>query len=184
MPTKVERLYQTQPRWMRRLVRCMLLLACVGPVAAACASLPSVEKDYAVGEAAEADGWRLTLHSLVLLPGDRWRQPDPGKVFCAVEVTLENLSRGIRYFMPERQMVLVDGAGKVFSLDHQAGVVSARTRGWTAPEGAFSAGTLAHGAVAYELPKDAQDLRWVFRSSLLPWAEHVTFWLGSCPAEP
>ena len=81
MPTKVERLYQTQPRWMRRLVRCMLLLACVGPVAAACASLPSVEKDYAVGEAAEADGWRLTLHSLVLLPGDRWRQPDPGKVF-------------------------------------------------------------------------------------------------------
>lgn len=184
MPTKIKCRYQTLPSWMRRLVRCVLLLACVGPGAGACASLPSTQQDYAVGQVVDADGWRLTLHGLALLPGDEWRQPDPGHAFCAVEVTLENLSSRIRYFMPERQMVVVDGTGQEYSMDHQAGVVSARTRGWTAPEGAFSVGGLAHGAIAYQLPVDSQDLRWVFRSGLLPSAEHVTFWLGSCPPEP
>ena len=180
MHFKEDKSHQTLTGWLWRFV----LLACAVPVAFACTSLPNAQQDYAVGQVVEVDEWRLTLHSLVFLPGDQWRQPDPGQTFCAVEVTLENLSRRIRYFMPERQMVMLDGTGREYTMDHRAGVVSARTRGWNAPEGAFNPEASAHGAVAYELPVEVQDLRWVFRSNLLPWAEQVGFWLGSCPAEP
>ncbi len=127
------------------------------------------------------DGWRVTVHNFLVLPPAEWRPPAPGHVFCAVEVTLENLSGQIRFFMPEKQMTLVDQDGTSYALDHTGGVVAARTYGWTVPDGEMSVGESAHGAATYQIPSDSGELRWLFRSSLFPWAPNLTFVLGELP---
>ena len=126
----------------------------------------------------DVDGWRVTVHDLYVLPPDPWRQPAPGYVYCAVEITLENLSGQIRFFMPEKQMTLVDQDDRSYTLDHTAGVVAARTHGWTVPDGEMSLGEEAHGAATYQIPSDSGELRWLFRSSLFPRAPSLTFMLG------
>jgi len=147
----------------------------------ACAGQQATRRQYAVGETAEVNGWHITVHSFSILPTDRWHQPTEGCVFCAVELTLENHSRQIRFFMPEKQMLLVHGDRRAHSLDHSAGVLTARVLNWTVPDGEMSIGESAHGAAAYEIPSSATGLRWVFRSSLFPWSPKVTFALGELP---
>jgi hypothetical protein len=140
-----------------------------------------VKEWHAPGQPVDVDGWRVTVHRLYVLPPDQWRQAAPGHALCAVEVTLENLSDQIRFFMPEKQMTLIDQNGKSYALDHTAGVVAARTYGWTVPDGEMSPGEKAHGAATYQIPADAGQLRWLFRSSLFPWAPNLTFALGDAP---
>jgi len=127
------------------------------------------------------EGWGITVHNLSRLSPDQWNQPSKGHVFCIVELTLENRSGQIRYFMPEKQMFLMDGAGRVYPPDHTAGVVAARQQDWTVPDGEMSVGEIAHGAGSYEIPSDVTELRWVFRSGLFPWSPEVTFTLGGLP---
>jgi hypothetical protein len=125
----------------------------------------------------------VTVHSFTELPADDWRQPAPGHVLCAVEVRLENRSDQIRFFMPEKQMTLVDAQGRSYALDHTARVVAAKTRGWLVPEGELSVSEIAHGAAAYQIPTQAGGVRWVFRSNLFPWAPQVIVFLGE-PSTP
>ncbi len=163
--------------WLLRIsVAIALVLPCLS-----CTRLPGAENRYAPGQTVDLDGWRVTVHGLLVLPPDEWRQAAPGHVFCAVEVTLENLSGQIRFFMPEKQMTLLDEDGKSYTLDQSAGVVAARTHGWTVPDGEMSVGESAHGAASYQIPLDAGELRWLFRSSLFPWAPNLTFVLGEVP---
>ncbi len=146
-----------------------------------CTRPPGTDKWYSPGQTVELDGWRVTVHDLYVLPPDQWRQPAPGYVYCAVEVTLENVSGQIRFFMPEKQMTLVDQDDNSYTLDPTAGVVAARTHGWTVPDGEMSGDEEAHGAATYQIPSDSGGLRWLFRSSLLPWAPKLTFALGELP---
>jgi hypothetical protein len=147
-------------------------------VAMACAGPQATEHLCAVGQTAEVNGWLVTVHAFSILPGDDWRQPAEGHVFCTVELTLENHSGKISFFMPEKQMQLRDGNNRTYAPDPQAGVVAARSRQWYAPQGAMSIGEKAHGAVAYQLPTGSKGLRWVFRGGLLPWSKAVVFVLG------
>jgi hypothetical protein len=144
----------------------------------ACARSPGSPQAHRIGQHVGVEGWQVTVHSFSEIPGDEWRRPTPGHIFCAVEVTVENRSDQIRFFMPERQMTLVDDQARTYSLDHAAGVVAAKAQGWLVPEGEISIGEKAHGAAAYQIPSQASGLRWVFRTSLLPWAQQVTFVLG------
>jgi hypothetical protein len=162
--------------------RPLIALACV-LVCMACARSPGSPQLYAIGDAVDVDGWRVTVHSFSELPADEWRQPAPGQVLCAVEVRLENLSDQIRFFMPERQMILLDAQGRSYTLDHTARVVAATTHGWLVPEGELSVGQSAHGAAAYQIPSQAGEVHWVFRSNLLPWAPQVIFVLEE-PSTP
>jgi hypothetical protein len=152
----------------------LITLACV-LLCVACARSHSSQQLHALGDTVDVDGWRVTVHSFIELPTDDWRPPAPGHVLCAVEVRLENRSDQIRFFMPERQMTLVDAQGRSYALDHTARVVAARTRGWLVPEGEFSVSEIAHGAAAYQIPTQAGAVRWVVRSNLLPWAPQVVF---------
>jgi hypothetical protein len=158
----------------------LLLLALVMLSCCTCAGQRDGGELFAIGQSVDVDGWRITVHSLSVLPTDEWRQPAEGQVLCAVELTLENRSNHIRFFMPEKQMVLVDSAGRAHALDHDASVMAARARQWTAPSGEMSPGEVAYGAAAYQLPAGL-EARWVFRSSLLPWARRSTFALGAIP---
>ncbi|UCC76933.1 MAG: DUF4352 domain-containing protein [Anaerolineales bacterium] len=148
---------------------------------AACARPPQTAHLFAVGQTATTDGWRVTVHSFVPLSAEEWRQPAQGHVFCAVELTLENTSGSIRYVMPEKQMLLVDQDGQTHAPYHDAAVTAARVRQWLLPQGELGIGGKTHGATAYQIPTDTQDLRWVFRTSLLPWAKTTTFALGGLP---
>lgn len=152
-----------------------LLLVCAG-----CAKQPAATRLYAIGETAEVAGWRVTVHSFSALPADEWRQPRPGQAFCAVELTLENASRTIRFMMPEKQ-TLLESAGHSYPPDVAATVLAQRERQWTVPEGEMDVGQQARGAVAYQIPAGSQDVHWTFRSGLLPWSPRVTFDLGTLP---
>jgi hypothetical protein len=144
----------------------------------ACARPQTTEHLWAIGQTAEVDGWRVTVHSFSTLPADEWRRPERGQLFCTVELTLENRSGQIRYVMPEKQMMLLDGDGRSYAPDRNAALITARSRQWLVPEGEFSVGQKAHGAAAYQIPSGSQGVRWVFRSSLFPWARKATFVLG------
>ena len=147
---------------------------------AACGKSPEAQP-YAVGQTAEIDGWKITVHSLAPLAGDEWHQPADGHVFCAVELTLENTSGRIRYFMPEKQIELLDAANHSFAISRDAGLMAARLRQWYIPQGEVGVGKALHGAAAYEVPAGSRDLRWTFRAGLLPWSKTVVFALGEVP---
>jgi hypothetical protein len=132
-------------------------------------------------ERAVLDDWQVTVHALSTLPPDRYRKPADGRTFVAVQLTLQNAAALNRYVMPERQMVLVDGEGQVYAPDQDAAVIAARIHSWLIPEGAFPPGATAQGAVSYQIPLGAQDLRWVFHAALYPGAPTVTFALGDAP---
>jgi hypothetical protein len=154
----------------------MLLLA-------ACREPSSTQQTYAVGQTAEVDGWKITVHGLYLLVGDQWHQPADGHVFCAVELTVENASGRIRYVMPEKQMHLLDAADHAFSIGHEAGLMAARSRQWYVPQGEVGIEKVLHGAAAYEIPAGSQGLRWTFVSGLVPWSKTVVFALGELPQQ-
>ena len=176
------------PAWPRgrwqALARCVVLLLPLCLILCACAQESGSEVEHLIGQTVKADGWQLTLHSFTGLSPDQWRQPAPGHSFCSVDLTLENFSDQIRYMMPERQMLLLDGEGNRYALHHPAGVLAARERGWTVPEGQFDPGKPVRGAVSYEIPSGAEDLRFVFRVSLWPWTREAWFLLGACLGEP
>ncbi|MBC7260596.1 MAG: DUF4352 domain-containing protein [Chloroflexi bacterium] len=157
-----------------------MILVCLS---VACTRQPTVEHHYALGETAEVDGWQITVHSFSILPPDPWHQPQGGYVFCAVELTLQNASGQIRYVMPEKQMTLLDGDGHAYALDSSASVMAARLHNWFAPQGGFEPDQKAYGAAAYQVPANAQNLRWVFRGGLLPWSSSAVFVLGDLPGQ-
>jgi hypothetical protein len=146
-----------------------------------CARSRTPEPRLVVGQTTEVEGWRITVHSFVRLAATEDRLPSPDYLFCSVEVTLENHSDAIRFFMPERQMTLTDANGSVYELDHNASVAAAQSRQWTVPDGEISIGETAHGAASYQIPADARELSWVFSSSLFPGTRQLTFELGDAP---
>ncbi len=150
---------------------------------AACEKPPTTQQAYAVGQPAELDGWKITVHGLSRLEGDDWHQPADGHIFCAVELTLENTTGRIRYVMAEKQTQLLDSAKHPYAASRDAGVMAARSRQWYPPQGEVGVGKVLHGATAYEIPADAQGLRWTFRTGLLPWSKTVVFALGNAPPE-
>lgn len=149
----------------------------------ACTKPSTSERIYAVGETAAVDDWQVTVHSFSILPADPWHQPQEGHVLCAVELTLQNSSGKIRYIMAEKQMVLLDGNSHAYVLDSRAGVMAARLHKWFVPQGGFEPGQEVHGAAAYQVPAGSQNLRWTFRSGLMPWSRHVVFMLGTLPGQ-
>lgn len=158
----------------RPLVPLLWLLAALLS-SAACARTALEPQVYGLGQTTTVDGWQVTVHSFSTVPGDQWRQPSEGAVFCAVELTLKNVSNRIRFIMPERQMQLLDSSGRSLSLDYHAGVMTARLRNWFVPQGAIEPGQEMHGAAAYQIRAGSSGLRWVFRSGLFPWARKVVF---------
>lgn len=180
---QIGRLSLPPPRDVRAIRACVLLSTVVILLATACAKRQPLPLPYAVGQSADVNGWRITVHGFFVLPGDRWHEPVEGSIFCAVEVTLENCSEQIRFFMTEKQMLLIDADGRALTPSPRAAVVGARSRQWTAPDGEMSIGESAHGAVSYEVPDSIRDLRWVFRGSLFPWSPGATFVLGELPQQ-
>lgn len=149
----------------------------------ACTKQPITNRPYTVGETAKVDGWQVTVHSFSILPADPWHQPLKGHVLCAVEVTLQNKSGKILYVMPEKQMTLLDGENRAYALDSRASVMAARLHNWFVPQGGLEPGQEVHGAAAYQVPANAQDLRWIFRGGLIPWSHSVLFVLGALPEQ-
>jgi hypothetical protein len=146
----------------------------------ACVRQPASTRLYAIGETAEVDGWRITVHGFQALPADRYYPPAEAYSLCAVELTLENASRLIRFMMPEKQMLL-ESDGRAYAPDRNASVMAARLHGWMVPEGELNLGAKVHGAASYQIPSASQDVRWTFRAGLFPWSRSVTFVLGKLP---
>jgi hypothetical protein len=175
MFTSAERLWRPPSRHTKSIVATTSLAFALVLLTMACTRPNATEQLWAVGQTAEVDGWRVTVHSFSSLPADEWRQPADGQIFCALELTLENSSEQIRYVMPEKQMMLLGADGRNYAPDHDAAVIAARSRQWLAVEGEFGVAEKSHGAAAYQIPNESQGMRWVFRTSLFPWAPKVTF---------
>ena len=181
MHVSIERLHRLRLCSTRSALWNVCRTATIALLIAACAHQQTPDQPYRVGQTAVLEGWGITVHHFSSLPPDKWHQPSRRHVFCIVELTLENRSGQIRYFMPEKQMLLMDGDGHVYPPDHTAGVVTARLRDWTVPDGEMSVGEIAHGAASYQMPSDVTELHWVFRHGLSPWSPKVTFTLGKLP---
>ncbi|MGQ9492550.1 MAG: DUF4352 domain-containing protein [Anaerolineae bacterium] len=149
----------------------------------ACTKQYTTEHLYTLGQTAEIEGWRVMVHSFTILPPDQWHQPQGGQVLCAVELTLQNDSQRIRYIMPEKQMTLLDVNNRTYVLDSNASVMAARLHNWFVPQGGFDVGQRVYGAAAYQIPANAQQIRWVFHSGLWPWSGKVIFVLGDLPKQ-
>lgn len=153
---------------------CLVLLL----ILVACGKSSSTQTLYTAGQTAQVDGWQVTVHGLFPVQGDEWHQPAEGHIFCAVQLTLENTTKRIRYVMPEKQMQLLDAANHAFAPGRAAGVMAARSQQWYVPQGEVGPGQVLQGAAAYEIPADCRGLRWVFRSGLWPWSKTAVFVLG------
>lgn len=136
-------------------------------VLAACSPRQPTVVNLAPGATVEMEGWKLTVKSVRWLAADAYRKPSAGHGFLAVEITLENTTDGIRYIMPERQMLLLDPQGNELQPHPTAGVLAAREQGWLVVQGEIGPGQSVAGAVSYEAPLGLSGWRWVFRPRLL-----------------
>ena len=174
----VKRVYERLSECANPVARAFLFGTILIALSVACARQYGTGYLFGIGQTAEVDGWQVTVHSFSVLPADPWHQAAVGQVFCAVELTLENNSGQIRFVMPEKQMILLDGNGQAYAPDRNAAVVAARSRQWIVPEGELSIGERAHGAAAYQIPGGSKGMCWIFRSNLFPWARSVAFVVG------
>jgi hypothetical protein len=159
--------------WDRALIALVMICLSI-----ACRATNATETRYVIGQTAEVDGWRITVHGFTLLSAEGGHTPGRDRVFCAVEVTVANASNHIRYVMLERQMLLLDAGGHTYAVDQDAGVVAARTRQWLPPDGEFVPGWSSHGSAAYSIPVAGGEWQWVFRAGLFPWSHRVVFAIG------
>ena len=149
-----------------RLARCLALLL-LGLVLWACAARGPTAVDLELGRPMELEGWMLTVKSVRWLDSDVYRKPSSGHGFLAVELALENTTAGIRYVMPERQILVLGPDGSVLQPHPSAGVLAAKQRGWLVVQGEIDPGQTLAGAVSYEVPLDLSGWQWVFRPRLL-----------------
>jgi hypothetical protein len=115
----------------------------------------------------EIDGWKLTVNGAHWLEPDPYRKPSAGHAFLAIELTLENITKGIRYVMPERQMLALGPDGDSLQPHPTAGVLAAKQQAWLVVQGEIGPGQVLTGAVSYEVPLDLSGWQWVFRPQLL-----------------
>lgn len=145
------------------------VLTALGLALAVCACAPRSAKvlHLETGLPVELDGWTITVNAIRWLTPDVYRTPSSEHGFLAVALTLENTTDGIRYVMPERQMLALGPDGSSLQADPSAGVLAARDQGWLVVQGEIGPGQTLTGAVAYEVPLDLRGWRWVFRPQLL-----------------
>jgi len=107
----------------------------------------------------------ITLHQFEVTGKGLFVVPKEGTVFVVLDVTLENRGQE-EITIGSRYMRLTDGAGT----SYPRSLVGASK---PSPDSTLPPGKSSRGQIAYEVPKDAQGLKWFIKAG--EGAEEVSF---------
>jgi hypothetical protein len=123
------------------------------------AALPEpVSKDvYAFGDVAELEPFVIQVQAAE--PQADWGEAKDGFHFVAFDVKLQNLAAEAQDVSLLLQFIVEDGAGTAYSVDPGASLGAVMSL-----NGRMDAGELGEGTVAFQVPDEAQDVKFVFRT--------------------
>jgi hypothetical protein len=127
------------------------------------------QQRFSIGETVEIGDIALTVNEVTRPSGDELNQPEEGKTFVVVDLTLENKGDEAEQVSSLMQMSLKDDTGQKYDIDLMASVAS----GGTAPEGEISPGEKLRGQVGFQVPEDAAGLEFVFDASVFGYGKVV-----------
>lgn len=113
---------------------------------------------FEVGDIIEIGDLVLVVNSVTFPAGDDFNQPDDGKKFVAVDLSITNNTDSAQAVSSMLQMNLKDATGQGYSIDLTALVAT----GGTSPDGELAPGETIRGQVGYQVPVDVQGLVFVF----------------------
>ena len=112
---------------------------------------------FAIGDIIQIGDLTIVVNEVTSPGGDRFNQPDAGKKFVAVDVTLENIGSESENISSLLQMYMKDSTGQVYDEDFAATLAAGNS-----PSGEIVPGEQIRGQVGFQVPEDAQDLVFVF----------------------
>jgi hypothetical protein len=128
------------------------------PTAAAPSLQAGPAKDvYAAGDTAHIEHFLVRVNDIKLAQKSELGTPKAGNQYLLVDVTLENQSSTSQDIAALLQMTMENG-------DAQYPISVDASLDFMALNGSIAPGEVASGVVGYEVPADAQNMRWVFRT--------------------
>lgn len=113
---------------------------------------------FEVGDIIEIGDLGLVVNEVTFPAGDDFNQPDDGKKFITVDLSITNNSDSAQAISSILQMQLKDSTGQSYDVDLIASVAA----GGASPEGELAPGETLRGQVSFQVPVDAQGLVFVF----------------------
>lgn len=117
---------------------------------------------FAVGDVVEIGDFSLVVNEVTEPQATDFFQPDEGKRFLGIDLTLENKTTEPVAVSTMLQMEVKDDTGQTYNLD--IGAISAMDG--TTPDGELAPGEKLRGQVGYQVPRDATGLMFVFDASV------------------
>jgi hypothetical protein len=92
-------------------------------------------------------------------PGDEVTQPEPGKRFMLVDVTIENVGSEPATVSSLLNTEIRDSEGRSYGLSFSATMLGESQQ----PEGNLAPGVYMRGPFGYQIPRESGPLQWVFK---------------------
>ncbi len=113
---------------------------------------------FEAGDIIEIGDLVLVVNGVTFPTGDDFTQPDDGKKFVVVDLSITNNTDSAQAVSSLLQMELKDTTGQSYEIDIMASVAA----GGATPDGELAPGETIRGQVGYQVPVDAQGLIFVF----------------------
>ncbi len=113
---------------------------------------------FEVGDIIEIGDLGLVVNEVTFPTGDDFNQPDDGKKFIVVDLSITNNTDTAQAISSLLQMEIKDATGQSYDVDLMASVAA----GGASPDGELAPGETLRGQVGYQVPVGAQDLVFVF----------------------
>ena len=113
---------------------------------------------FEIGDIIEIGDLGLVVNEITFPAGDDFTQPDEGKNFIVVDLSVTNNTDSSQSISSLLQMELKDATGQSYDVDLMASVAA----GGASPDGELAPGETLRGQVGFQVPVDAQGLVFVF----------------------
>jgi hypothetical protein len=144
----------------------LLLVLAIFAVAIACgkssapAPPPVVHK---IGEGVPVGDLLLTVNALRYPTSTPFTEPDPGKKFLGVDVTIKNTGSKRAHVFSRDMLFLKDGKGQRYIQDPTATSIA----GTSPPDGDPFPGQEIHGTAGYQVPEDATGFQLIVDTTIM-----------------
>lgn len=136
---------------------------------------PVVKDVFALGDVAAIEAFLIQVEAAEVQAD--WGDPMIGSRFVAVDVKLQNTAAEAQDVAMLVQFLVEDASGQAYAIDTNASWAAAMSL-----NGQISAGELAQAVIGFQVPNDAQDVKFVFRTidlSTTTEAERVAYALSN-----
>lgn len=133
----------------------------------------SALQKYAIGETVNVDDLQIVINEVKEIPGTQYFEPEEGKRFILVDLTLDNLGSDDFIVSSLLFFALKDDTGQEYSISI-SGLTASEGK---SPDGTIIPGDKLRGQLVYEIPIEASGLVLIFEPNLLG-SSSVRFDLG------